>query len=77
MTEVKPLTLCLCWSGLGTSFVLLKVIKKNFFLVLELEILNLFPTEFCHKGIFNMTFKACQCVCAEAKVTHTVFKMQR
>lgn len=66
-------------SGPGTSFVLLKVIKTNFFLVLELEILNLnlFPTEFCHEGIFNMTFKACQCMCAEAKVTSTVFKMQR
>lgn len=64
-------------SGLCISFVLLKGIKANFFLVLELEILNLFPTEFCHKGIFNVTFKACQCMCAEAKVIHTVFRMQR
>lgn len=45
--------------------------------MLDLEILNLFPTEFYHKGIFNITFKACQCMCAEAKVTRTVFKMQR
>lgn len=59
-------------SGLCISFVLLKVIKANSFLVLELEMLNLFPTEFCHKDIFNMAFKACQCICAEAKV----FKMQ-